>query len=103
MISKGNTLFDINRGDCDTKSTAMAAILRNLFPDMKMIMVLVPNHAFLAVAMPKQPGDQYLRFDGTDYVVLEAAGPALTPVGRAYPATKEYIRANKIKDILPVI
>ena len=99
------TLFDINRGDCDTKSTAMAAILRNLYPDLKMIMVLVPNHAFLAVAIPQRKGDNFVRYRGVNYVVLEAAGPALTPVGKAYPTTLGYIRANQkeIKSILPII
>lgn len=71
-----------HRGDCDSKAVTLAALLRSLYPSMKMIMVYTPNHAFLGVQVPVRKGDRRLQIDGQDYVLLEPAGPAIIPVGK---------------------
>ena len=98
------TLLDLNRGDCDTKSTALAALLRNLFPTLKMKMVLVPGHAFLAIDLPARRGDDTLVVDGHRYVVVEPTGPSLAPVGVAHAVSKPYLhrKKNKIEYLLSV-
>ena len=99
------TLFDINKGDCDTKSTALAAILSNLYPELDIKMVLIPNHAFLAVYVEGQAEDTTILYHDKEYAVLEAAGPALTPVGESYESSFEHMQANpgKIGRIIPLL
>lgn len=96
------TLLSINKGDCDTKATALASLLKNLYPDLKLIMILVPDHAFLAINIPAKAKDVTFDYKGRQYVVIETAGPALTPIGRAYPESLPYLgkRRKEISDIL---
>jgi len=89
------TLLDINKGDCDTKSAALAALIRNLLPDVRMIMGLVPEHAFLALNIPSKPDDAIINVKGLDYVVVEPTGPALSVVGQAHPLTRPYLNSRK--------
>ncbi|VAW93280.1 hypothetical protein MNBD_GAMMA23-1999 [hydrothermal vent metagenome] len=98
------TLIDINRGDCDTKSAALAALVRNLLPDVRMAMVLVPGHAFLALDIPSKNSDSTINVDGRHYVVVEPTGPALSPVGRAHPNSRPYLTVEKeqIKFLLSI-
>jgi hypothetical protein len=99
------TLFDINRGDCDTKATALAAIIRNLYPQLEIKMILIPNHAFLALQIPGEEGDSSIIYAKREFVLLEAAGPSLTPVGKSYESSLEHMQANpeKIGRMLPML
>lgn len=81
------SVFAQNRGDCDSKSTALAAILSHLLPRAPLAMALMPEHAILAVGVPAMPGDRSLRLFGKIHVVVEAAGPYLWPVGRVEDRT----------------
>jgi len=99
------TLFDINKGDCDTKSTALAAILHNLYPSMNIKMVLIPNHAFLAIHLENQSSDTSIIYHDREYVVVEAAGPALTTIGESYETSLKHMQDNpgKIGRIIPLL
>jgi hypothetical protein len=44
-----------NRGDCDSKAVALAAVLRTYVPGRKLAVVTMPEHAILAVDMPAGP------------------------------------------------
>ncbi|MCC7273335.1 MAG: hypothetical protein IT561_11765, partial [Alphaproteobacteria bacterium] len=79
--------FDINRGDCDVKSAALAAILLTLLPDRSVAMVLPPEHALLAVDIPSAGDEAKIVVDGRSYVLLEPTGPALWPIGRVAEET----------------
>ena len=70
-----------NRGDCDTKSTALAAILAHILTNQQVIMVIIPNHAFLGIEMRPEKNDQTYQHQGKNYVLLEVAGPATLKVG----------------------
>lgn len=72
-----------NKGDCDTKAVALAAIMKNLYPSSKMVMIYVPNHAFLGIQTQPKPGDKLLRIGSAReaYVLSDATGPAQAPVG----------------------
>jgi len=74
-------LIALNQGDCDTKSVALGAILRNLSPKTRIMMVYVPGHAFLGLSIPAQQGDRTLVIDGQRFVLIEPAGPGVLPVG----------------------
>jgi len=70
-----------NRGDCDTKSVAFAAVLKALFPSLSTVMVIVPGHALVGVDVPAAAGDRTLHANGRTYVLMEPVGPAQTRIG----------------------
>jgi hypothetical protein len=80
-----------NRGDCDSKAVALAAVLRNFTRFRKLAIVTMPGHAILGVEMPAEPGDATVRQGGRSYVALETAGPSILPVGRVGPLTAKYL------------
>lgn len=71
-----------NRGDCDTKSVAMATMVHALAPEVPIVMVLLAEHAFLGFAVETRQGDATLEFNGRTYVLAEPVGPALKPLGK---------------------
>lgn len=79
--------FDLNRGDCDVKSAALAAILMTLLPNRSIAMVLPPEHALLAVDIPSAGDEAKIVVNGRSYVLLEPTGPALWPIGRVAEET----------------
>ena len=87
-----------NRGDCDSKAVALAAVLRNFTRFRKLAVVTMPGHAILGVEMPAEPGDATIRQGGRSYVALETAGPAILPVGKVGPTTAKYL-AGLARDI----
>ena len=87
-----------NRGDCDSKAVALAAVLRNFTRFRKLAVVTMPGHAILGVEMPAQPGDATIRQGGRQYVALETAGPSLLPVGQVGPTSTKYL-AGLARDI----
>jgi hypothetical protein len=70
-----------NQGDCDSKVTLTAAILRSLMPRIKMILVFIDNHALLGIKVPVQANDQTIVIDEITYVLAEPTGPILLPLG----------------------
>ena len=76
-------MLRINKGDCDGKSVALAALLRTLVPARKLAFVIVPNHVFLAIDLPVREGDATILHEGVRYVVLEPTGPDFAPPGVA--------------------
>jgi hypothetical protein len=80
-----------NRGDCDSKAVALAAVLRTFTRFRKLAVVTMPGHAILAVEMPAQDGDATIRQGGRLYVALEPAGPALASIGKVGSTTAKYI------------
>ena len=86
-----------NRGDCDSKSTAIVSALTNLYPQLEMLMIYVPDHAFIGIAMQPQANDISLTIKGKSYVLAEPVGPALLPVGSISPSS---LSAIKKKDYI---
>jgi hypothetical protein len=90
-------MLKINAGDCDSKAVAMAAVLRQLQPARRLIIVrmpprrLDPGHAILMADLPAEPGDATLQYRGQVYVALEATGPALAPVGAVDERAAEHL------------
>lgn len=81
-------LMATNKGDCDTKMTTMAALVRLLWPNTKMAFIYVPDHAMLALDVPAQAGDMLLTLEGRRYVLADATGPAQSPIGSIDSKTK---------------
>lgn len=91
-----------NRGDCDSKTVALAAVLRTYTPLRKLVVVTMPGHAILAVDLPSDPEDLAIRSDGRQYVALEAAGPAMAPIGQVGPITARYLKEGREIEIWPL-
>lgn len=89
------TLTDLNRGDCDSKSVALACVLRAVTPGRLSAMALMPGHAILGVDLPWREGDAWVRREGRVFIGLEAAGPAMAPVGRVAPQTARFLDSQK--------
>jgi hypothetical protein len=91
-----------NRGDCDSKAVALAAVLRTYTPWRKLAVVTMPDHAILAVDIAAQEGDWTVRSGARQYVALEAAGPSLAPIGRVGSVTAKYLREAREIEIWPL-
>lgn len=83
-----------NRGDCDTKTTALAAILRSQYPTLPLAIVYIPKHAFLAIGTAQGPRDFALQTAGGTYVLADPTGPALAQLGDIDPQTQAELRAQ---------
>jgi transglutaminase-like putative cysteine protease len=89
-----------NRGDCDSKAVAFAALARLLYPDVPSALVLVPQHAFVALGLPPARGDRSLRHGGREWVLAEPVGPHVMPVGRLGDESER--KLGQIEDVIPL-
>jgi hypothetical protein len=89
-----------NRGDCDSKAVAFAALARLLYPDVPSALVLVPQHAFVALGLPPARGDRTLRHGGREWVLAEPVGPHVLPVGRLGEESER--KLGQIEDVIPL-
>jgi|GEM_PF-3468316 hypothetical protein len=74
-------LLDENRGDCDSKAVLFAAIAHQLYPRLPIVMVLLSNHAYLALGISPEPGDRFIERDGRSWTLAEPVGPGHTRLG----------------------
>jgi len=95
-------MLKINKGECDSKSVALGAILRTLAPSLSQVFVTLPGHVFLAASLPPRPGDDVLQHDGRTYVALEATGPDLAPVGVAGQRSAGFLAQRSGYRVFPV-
>lgn len=65
-----------NLGDCDSKTTLTASLIRALLPDVPMAIIYLPEHALLAISLPYTDNDETRDIDGTRYLLFEPTGPA---------------------------
>ena len=98
----GPALLAQNRGDCDSKAVALAAVLKTFTRFRKLVMVTMPGHAILAVDLPSQEGDWTVRSGGRQYVALEVSGPVMAPIGRVGNITSKYLRDAREIEIWPL-
>lgn len=77
-----------NQGDCDSKVTLTAAILRTLMPRIKMVLVFIDNHALIGIDATPQGDDLTIMVNGTNYVLGEPTGPAMLTLGHLDEASE---------------
>jgi len=77
-----------NQGDCDSKVTLTAAILRALMPRIKMVLVFIDNHALIGIDIPIQSNDLTITQGGVSYVLAEPTGPGLFNLGKIAEESK---------------
>ncbi|MCC2605377.1 transglutaminase-like domain-containing protein [Planctobacterium marinum] len=86
-----------NKGDCDSKATLTAALLRSLLPNLHMTIVYLPNHALLGANLPHFDGEEKVTEGGIDYLLLDPTGPQLMKVGEVSDETARYINNDMFK------
>jgi len=84
-----------NQGDCDSKMTLTAAILRALMPRIDMALIYIDAHAFIGIAIPAQGDEISINYQGVDYLLAEPTGPALLPLGRLAPESERAINQGR--------
>ncbi|MEG3767535.1 hypothetical protein [Alteromonas sp. 14N.309.X.WAT.G.H12] len=84
-----------NKGDCDSKSVLTAAIIRAFLPDTPMVLILLPEHALLGIALMPQGDDKTLTAKEETYVLFEPTGPALFKMGEVADSTALAIAQGK--------
>lgn len=84
-----------NQGDCDSKMTLTATLLRALMPRIDMAMIFIDQHAFIGIAIPPQAGEITVEDQGITYVLAEPTGPALYPLGSLAPESELAINQGR--------
>ena len=77
-----------NQGDCDSKSTLMAALIKAYNQNVDVKMVYLPEHALLAINMRAKADEMTIRYQGEEYILLEPTGPAQLSLGKVADTTK---------------
>ncbi len=98
----GPALLAQNRGDCDSKAVALAAVLRAYAPWRKLAVIVMPDHAILGVDLPARPGERTVRARARQYVALEPAGHAMAPIGNVAPLTAKHLAEARAIEIWPL-
>lgn len=71
-----------NQGDCDSKMTLTASLLRSLMPRIEMALVFIDQHAFIGIAIPANADEISIEHQGIHYLLAEPTGPMLLPLGK---------------------
>ncbi|WP_245942413.1 hypothetical protein [Candidatus Colwellia aromaticivorans] len=84
-----------NQGDCDSKMTLTATILRALMPRIDMAMIYIDQHAFIGIAIPSKANEVSIEFQGINYLLAEPTGPALYKLGSLAPESELAINQGR--------
>jgi len=77
-----------NQGDCDSKMTLTAALLRALMPRIEMALIYIEGHAFIGINIPAAAGEVSIEHEQVNYLLAEPTGPALLPLGKLAPESE---------------
>ncbi|MBL4910542.1 MAG: hypothetical protein JKX78_11090 [Alteromonadaceae bacterium] len=88
------TLLFQNQGDCDSKVTLTAAILRALMPRINMVIVYIKQHALFGIELMPEGDELSINVDGSTYLLSEPTGPASYPLGQVAEVSKQAILAG---------
>ena len=83
-----------NRGDCDSKVTLLASLWRYLQPEIPLVLLFVPDHALLGVALPAQGAEETLTVAGGLWLLAEPTGPAELSAGELSAPSRLYIQSR---------
>lgn len=88
-----------NKGDCDSKSTLLAALLKAYNPKLDVQMVYLSDHALLGLAIKPKSTDITVKRQGIEYVLIEPTGPAQYPIGKVSDSTNMSLRNRQFSMI----
>jgi hypothetical protein len=98
----GPALLARNRGDCDSKVVALAAVLATFVPERKLAVVSMPGHVVLGIDLTALPGEHMAHTAARQYVIMEASGPLMSPIGDVAPRTAMYLADPRQIEIWPL-
>lgn len=84
-----------NQGDCDSKMTLTATILRVLMPRINMAMIYIDQHAFIGIAIPAEGDEVSIQYQQVNYLLAEPTGPALYKLGSLAPESELAINQQR--------
>lgn len=84
-----------NRGDCDSKSVLLASLWRYLQPEIPTRLVVIPDHALLALALPAAPGEETLTLEAQLWLLVEPTGPSALPLGQLGEESRLFIKTGR--------
>lgn len=84
-----------NQGDCDSKMTLTATILRALMPRIAMAMIYIDQHAFIGIAIPAMAGEVSIEYQQINYLLAEPTGPTLYKLGTIAPESELAINQER--------
>ena len=80
-------------GDCDSKAATFCALWRAFAAPM--IVIMLPRHVLVGVAMPPAAGQQFVRLGNRYYVLCEIAGPGkVAPGARRIEGSFRYLTVD---------
>ncbi len=88
-------VLENNSGDCDSKVALLASLWRYLKPEIPQVLLFVPDHALLGIALPAQGQDETLVAGGYALLLLEPTGPAELPAGQIGEQSRLYIKTGR--------
>lgn len=84
-----------NQGDCDSKMTLTATILRALMPRIEIAMIYIDKHAFIGISVPAEGDEVSIEFQEVNYLLAEPTGPALYKLGELAPESELAINQGR--------
>ncbi|CAG8999996.1 MAG: hypothetical protein CENE_01985 [Candidatus Celerinatantimonas neptuna] len=89
-----------NMGDCDSKATLMAAILKTAKPQLNVAIVYIPAHAFIAIHWPVSGTQQSVLINKQKWLAVDPTGPALYQPGQISKQSRHYIDTGYYNDLI---
>lgn len=84
-----------NRGDCDSKGATFASLWTN-FKRYPVILIKIPNHIFIGLAIPSFREEGFT-INGLRYTLLEVTGPDKMPPGMITPYSRFYLQGGQFR------
>ena len=84
-----------NRGDCDSKAVLFLALMHEAYPDLDLGIVYIKGHAYAAIGVAAEKGDDTRRSGGITWVLAEPVGPAMHPLGEISGRSKRKSRFGR--------
>ncbi len=85
-----------NFGDCDSKGVTFAALWLS-FKRFPVLIMKVPDHMFLAVAIPSIVPEGTITVNGQRYTLCEVTGPDKLPPGLITPYSRFYLESGQFQ------
>jgi hypothetical protein len=83
-----------NYGDCDSKGVAFASFWTN-FKDYPLVLIKVPDHMLVGVALPSLVEEGTIVIRGLRYTLCEVTGPGKLPPGWITPYSRQYLQSGR--------
>jgi len=90
-------VLDRNQGDCDSKVTLMASLLKQMFPRLRIAIIYIPEHALIGMNVSHLQEDYVLDIDGLDYTLAEPVGPGMIKFADISDRSKRYIESGNYR------